>query len=84
MFLWEIISNFTTNQQNKFQKITSPIQFKKAADHYILDINDVWSTVDSNMTLQPNQMEDPENIETMFFLLMRQKLEDNKNREVSE
>lgn len=29
---------------------------KKTADQYILDINDVWSTVDSDMTLQLNQL----------------------------
>lgn len=31
-------------------------QMKKTADQYILDINDVWSTVDSDMTLHLNQL----------------------------
>lgn len=57
---------------------------EKSADQCILDINGVWSTIDVNMMLHPNQLKDPENFETMFFLPMRQKLEDNKDREVAE
>ena len=48
--------------------------------YYIKDINDVWSTVDPNMALYPNQLQDPESIETMLFLPMRKKLEDNKDK----
>ena len=47
---------------------------EKTASQYIKDINDVWSTVDPNMALYPNQLKDPESIETMFFSLMRHKL----------
>lgn len=36
------------------------------------------------MTFHPNQLKDPDNIETRFFLPMRKKLEDNKDKEVSE
>lgn len=31
-------------------------QTEKTAARYILDINEVWSTVDWNMTLHPNQL----------------------------
>ena len=31
-------------------------QTEKTAAQYILDINEVWSTVDSNMILHPNQL----------------------------
>ena len=47
---------------------------RKTASQYIKDINDVWSTVDPNMALYPNQLKDPESIETMFFSLMRHEL----------
>ena len=59
-------------------------QTEKTAAQYILDINEVWSTVDSNMILHPNQLQDTEDIKTTFFLLMRQKLEDNKGKEEAE
>ena len=57
---------------------------EKTASQYILDINDVWSTIDPNMCLHPNQFKDPENVETMFFLPMRKKLEENKDKEIDE
>ena len=57
---------------------------EKTTLQYIKDINDVWSTVDPNMALYPNQLQDPESIETMFFLPMRKKLEDNKDKDPHE
>ena len=33
------------------------------------------------MALYPNQLRDPENIEIMFFLPMRHKLEENKDKD---
>ena len=54
---------------------------EKTAWQYIKDINDVWSRVDPNMALYPNQLRDPENIEIMFFLPMRHKLEENKDKD---
>ena len=57
---------------------------KTALQYYIKDINDVWSTVDPNMALYPNQLQDPESIETMLFLPMRKKLEDNKDKDPHE
>ena len=57
---------------------------EKTALQYIKDINDVWSTVDPNMALYPNQLQDPESIETMFFLPMKKKLEDNKDKDPHE
>ena len=54
---------------------------EKTAWQFIKDINDVWSTVDPNMALYPNQLRDPENIEIMFFLPMRHKLEENKDKD---
>ena len=57
---------------------------KTALQYYIKDINDVWSTVDPNMALYPNQLQDHESIETMLFLPMRKKLEDNKDKDPHE
>ena len=57
---------------------------EKTTLQYIKDINDVWSTVDPNMALYSNQLQDPESIETMFFLPMRKKLEDNKDKDPHE
>ena len=57
---------------------------EKTASQYLLDIRDVWSTVDPNMALYPNQLKDPECVETMFFLPMRHKLEENKDKEPNE
>ena len=36
------------------------------------------------MCLNSNQFKDPENVETMFFLPMRQNLEENKDKEIAE
>ena len=57
---------------------------EKTASQYVLDINDVWCTVDPNMALYPNQLKDPETLETMFFLPMRHKLEENKDKDPHE
>lgn len=57
---------------------------KTALQYYIKDINDVWSTVDPNMALYPNQLQDHESIETVLFLPMRKKLEDNKDKDPHE
>ena len=57
---------------------------EKTTSQYVLDINDVWYTVDPNMALYSNQLKDPETIETMFFLPMRHKLEENKDKDPHE
>ena len=54
---------------------------EKSASQYLLDINDIWTTVDPNMSLHPNQLQHPENIETRFFLPTRQKLIENKDKD---
>ena len=40
---------------------------EKSASEYILDINEIWSTVDPNMSLHPNLLQNPKIIETRFF-----------------
>ena len=52
-----------------------------SAAQYLLDINNVWSTVDPNLSLNPNQLQHPQNIETRFFLPTRQKLIENKDKD---
>ena len=52
-----------------------------SAAQYLLDINNVWSTVDPNLSLNLNQLQHPQNIETRFFLPTRQKLIENKDKD---
>ena len=47
---------------------------------YLLNINDIWTTVDPNMSLHPNQLQSPKNIETRF-LPTREKPVENKDKD---
>ena len=53
---------------------------EQSAAQYLLNINDIWTTVDPNMSLHPNQLQSPENIETRF-LPTREKLVENKDKD---
>ena len=56
-----LLEDYKSNVINFLQRT------EKNASQYIKDINVVWSTVDPNMALYPNQLKDPESIETVFL-----------------
>ena len=53
----------------------------KTAEQYVLDIRDIWSEIDQDMTLNPNQLRDEENLESRFYLPQKQLLLDNKDKD---
>ena len=55
---------------------------EKYALQYILDIKDVWKSVDKSMCLFPNGLTEHEMIESCFFLPQKRKLIENKDKEV--
>ena len=53
----------------------------KSAEQYVLDIRDIWQEIDSEMSLNPNQFRDEENLEARFYLPQKQLLLDNKDKD---
>ena len=53
----------------------------KSAEQYVLDIRDIWQEIDSEMSLNPNQFRDKENLEARFYLPQKQLLLDNKDKD---
>ena len=59
-------------------------QKTKPVEQYILDIKDVWMSVDQTMCLFPNGLKQHEMIESCFYLPQKRKLLENKDKEVQE
>ena len=57
---------------------------EKSALQYILDIKDVWKSVDQSMCLYPNGLIEHEMAESCFFLPQKRRLLENKDKEVNE
>ena len=57
-------------------------QKTKPVEQYILDIKDVWMSVDQTMRLFPNGLKQHEMIESCFYLPQKRKLLENKDKEV--
>ena len=53
----------------------------KSAEQYVLDITDIWQEIDAEMSLNPNQFRHEENFEAKFYLLQKQLLLDNKDKD---
>ena len=53
----------------------------KSAEQYVLDIRDIWEEIDSEISLNPNQFRDEENLEARFYLPQKQLLLDNKDND---
>ena len=67
----------------KFQDRKKKSLVKKTSQ-YILDIKDVWHSVDKSMCLFPNALKEHEMVESCFFLPLKKKLLENKDRNVEE
>ena len=57
---------------------------EKSFLQYILDIKDVWNSVDKSMCLFPNGHKEHEMIESSFFLPQKRRLIENKGKEPHE
>ena len=57
---------------------------EKSAMQYILDIKDVWHSLDKNMCLFSNALKDHEMVKSCLFILQKRKLIENKDREGEE
>lgn len=56
----------------------------KLVDQYVLDIKDVWMSVEKTVCLFPNGLREHEMVESCFYLPQKRKLTENKDKEVNE
>ena len=78
----QLLENYLEYMQ-KFQDRKKKSLVKKTSQ-YILDIKDVWHSVDKSMCLFPNALKEHEMVESCFFLPLKKKLLENKDRNVEE
>ena len=55
---------------------------EKPSTQYIVDIRDIWNSVDKSMCLFPNGLKVNDMIESCFFLPQKRKLVENKDNDI--
>ena len=55
---------------------------EKPSTQYIVDIRDIWNSVDKSMCLFPNGLKVNDIIESCFFLPQKRKLVENKDNDI--